>query len=488
MSTHFKIQPYNTLYMEQQSYILSTILIIPDELIDVIMSFMKSKHQLPLVMSCKRRYLPYQRTIRETANILFHFQSYAAPLLPLFCCDEKLQTVQFSFYTGGYTKILQRHMSQNRWLHVNELELISLNSQKTDPYPEKVLRLNQDLNVPSGLDYESVVALILAFSRHPNYRPMPNISFFRRFPNLRFLVLQYIGLDKNTASTLCEITSLRFVYMHYCSAREFGFGPFENFEICENIQNLYLNSCSFNDNSLSFSSKLRRLKIVKCYKLSEISTFKCSYLKSLQIQGTMFNPQNLTLPEHPCLTSLNLGFISNHPELLKVFDHWLLGSPITSLKKLVVYWDFCPRLDDHPYAMCPKYVNVHLNFSGFKNLKKLVIGDFDPRNTLSCTFSRGIEPIIVKSIWEGLEYFNGPIRAEKFRIYPPSTEMFIPLSVPSFLLTIPDICMELIFEFLLRKWKSSILALKVTCKMIYEYQPKYILVSRYDPLYLRKKH
>jgi len=346
-------------------------------------------------------------------------------------------------------------VKKHRWLDVNELKLISLDSQKTDTYPGRVLHLDQDLNVPVGLPCESVLAIILDFSiPHVDHlEPVPNIAFFIRFPNLKFLVLHQIGFDKNGVLTLSKITSLRFVYMHGCNAQEFGFEPFENFEICENIQTLYLNGCKFNDKCLDFSSKLRRLKIVGCSHYSGVGTLKCSNLKSLQVPNTVLIPKNLTLPEHLCLTLLNPGIVTlSHSES---FNRWLLENPITSLKRLVLNCT-CDHL----------YDNFHLNLSQFPNLEELHIIDFDHRNTLSYTLAEGIVSIVVKLTWNK-RYFNEQyIEAEKFIIHPLSTEMHMPLPVPPFLLTIISEYPNLIFSFM---DDESQLALAITCKLVYKY-------------------
>lgn len=94
--------------------------------------------------------------------------------------------------------------------------------------------INEDLDVRSELDFESIFALILTYSPYPHYKPVPNVPFFRKFPNLKSLVLQRISLNKNTILVLSEINPLLFVYLYNCITRELGSGPFETFESCGN--------------------------------------------------------------------------------------------------------------------------------------------------------------------------------------------------------------------------------------------------------------
>jgi len=98
--------------------------------------------------------------------------------------------------------------------------------------------------------------------------------------------------------------------------------------------------------------------------------------------------------------------------------------------------------------------------------------DFDPRDTFSGTFAKGVESVDVKMIWKSLKYFNGePIRACRFRIYPSTlTEGLIPLPVPSFILTIDVEYINMIMAFTEKPYQ--LVAFAMTCKMLYEHLQK----------------
>jgi hypothetical protein len=64
-------------------------------------------------------------------------------------------------------------------------------------------------------------------------------------------------------------------------------------------------------------------------------------------------------------------------------------------------------------------------------------------------------------------YINEQLtKAERFRIYSSSTEMFISLSVPSFLLTTRLESMETIRGFI---EKFQLVKLEITCNMLYNF-------------------
>jgi len=391
---------------------------------------------------------------------------------PIF--NELFIANQHAFY-ARYAEIFPKHMKLDNWRWVNKLESVPLDYPEDVRHPTTVLSLNEDLNVPTGLKRKRIIALMLNFSHRPNYKSLPKISFFRTFPNLKVLVLQFVGLDEIGILTMSQITLLQFVYMHNCCPQEFGFGPFKNFEICKNIQTLHLEECSFGNNCLTFSPNLRKLKMVKCKPTTRICTSNCPDLKSLAIGKNVLDFKPWDLSENPRLTLLNYSFLlKNNPLALEAFNQWLLKSPIADLKKFFVHWNpnrsslVHSSVDGYVLSR-PKYGNVHLNFSRIEKLKKLAMVDFDPHNTFSGTFAKGVEVVDVKMIWKSLKYFNGePIRACRFTIYPSTlTEGRIPLPVPSFLLTLDMKHIDMIMAFTEEPYQ--LLAFAMTCKMLYKH-------------------
>jgi hypothetical protein len=466
--------------MEQQFLIPDiTILDIPDEI--------NSNHIMPSLnrdslysfgATCKGIFWLYLQIVKKKADKLSLFQRYTVSdhsetqLFPLFCCGKKFQTVQFAFYTNGHEEKLERLRSQHPWLPVNEPNSTSGDSQKIALYShsQKTLRLNEDLNVPVGLDYNSVVAIILDFYRTSYYRPMPDMSFFKLFPNLKFLVLRDIGINEDTVSTISKINSLRFVYLHRCNARDFvGFGlPFKNFKSWENIQTLRLEKCTFDDDyPLEFPSELETLKIMNCNLATRISNLNNHRgLKSLKyIDRNTCNPQELTLSKDACLISINLGFFLNHTQLtLEILNQWILDNlgSICKVTKFAIRFDY--NFHDINRVVCTSPLKLEL--VGLMCLKELVMIDFDPRCTLTCIFDDAVKSVVTKSVYRNVTYFNGkPIGAYRFRIRPPSlTEVLIPLPTFPFIL-FHELAFDKFHPFLER---SSILAFSCTCKTAFE--------------------
>jgi hypothetical protein len=464
--------------MEQQHLILVlTLLDFVDELIrDHIMSFLKGNSLFSFGVTCGRMFGFYQQIIIKKKDKLSLFQRYTVSnhletqLFPLFCCDEELQTTQFAFYTDRHEENLECLLRKHPWLHAKEPNLNSLDCQNTLLYSPKTLRLNENLDVPIGLDYNSVVAIILIFSCYPHYRPMPDMSFFKLFPNLKFLVLRDIGINEDTVSTISKINSLRFVYLHRCNARDFvGFGlPFKNFKSWENIQTLRLEKCTFDDDyPLEFPSELETLKIMNCNLATRISNLNNHRgLKSLKyIDRNTCNPQELTLSKDACLISINLGFFLNHTQLtLEILNQWILDNlgSICKVTKFAIRFDY--NFHDINRVVCTSPLKLEL--VGLMCLKELVMIDFDPRCTLTCIFDDAVKSVVTKSVYRNVTYFNGkPIGAYRFRIRPPSlTEVLIPLPTFPFIL-FHELAFDKFHPFLER---SSILAFSCTCKTAFE--------------------
>jgi len=328
--------------------------------------------------------------------------------------------------------------------------------------------LNENLDVPIGLDYNSVVAIILIFSCYPHYRPMPDMSFFELFPNLKFLVLQDIGIDEDTVSTISKINSLRFVCMHHCNAEDFvGSGlPFKNFKSWENIQTLRLEKCTFGYCRLEFSSRLITLRIVDCDLDFGIRKLKnCRGLRSLKcIDKNTLIPYAMTLSKDACLISLNPGFLLKHtPLALDIMNQWISDNlnSIRKLKKLVIRFDYGSPCPD--YVVCTSPLKLEL--IGLICLKELVTIDFDPRCTLMCVFDEAVKSVVTKSVYNKTYFNSKPIGAYKFRIHPPTlTEVLIPLPTFPFILFHKLVFDE--FEQFLEI--SSILAFSCTCKTALE--------------------
>jgi len=283
-------------------------------------------------------------------------------------------------------------------------------------------------------------------------------------------VLQDIGIDEDTVSTISKINSLRFVYMHRCNATDFvGFGlPFKNFKSWKNIQTLRLEKCTFGFYyPLEFSSELITLKIVNCNLASRISNLSNHRgLKSLKyIDRNTCNPQELTLSKDACLISLNLGFFLKHTQLaLNVLNQWICDNlkSIRKLKKLAIRFDY--NFHDINRVVCTSPLKLEL--VGLMCLKKLVTIDFDPRCTLMCTFDDAVKSVVTKSVYSNVTYFNGnPIGAYRFRIHPPSlTEVLISLPTFPFILFY-KLAFNKFHPFLER---SSILAFSCTCKTAFQ--------------------
>jgi hypothetical protein len=249
----------------QQSTVLLPIIVsgihIPPEIIDAIASFLKIEYQLIFIRTFKAIYSLYHR-FSKIRIMQYNFGENVGSLHHSFCLE--------------YAAIFQNDVNQNDWSTEIELKLVSVNSGKTSQYETMGLCLDETLNVPSGC--ENIIALILTFSSRSNYAPLPELFFFEQFPKLKFLVLQFVGLDKRAMVTISKMASQLFVYMHDCRTLEFGFGPFEDFESCENIRRLHLDGRSFGRKRISFPSNLIKLKVTNYY-VFQIDASKCSNLE-----------------------------------------------------------------------------------------------------------------------------------------------------------------------------------------------------------------
>jgi hypothetical protein len=259
----------------QQSTVLLLIIVseihIPPEIIDAIASFLKIEYQLIFIRTFKAIHSLYHR-FGKTRIMRYNFSGNKHHGRPL----DFVGASQHGL-CKKYATIFQNDVNQNDWSTETELKLVSVNSNEIFLYETMVLCLDRNLTVPNGC--KNIIALILTFSRRSDYAPLPELFFFEQFPRLKFLVLQYVGLDKRAMVTISKIMSLLFVYMHHCRTEEFGFGSFEGFESCENIRRLHLDGCSFGRKRISFPSNLIEIKVAS--NGSRINASKCSNLESM---------------------------------------------------------------------------------------------------------------------------------------------------------------------------------------------------------------
>jgi hypothetical protein len=258
---------------------------IPPETIDAIVSFLEINCQLAFRITCKAIYPLYHRFEKVTRTVLYNSNDYEGFLYQESNLDNKLYRQEPQRLINcqrtlleKYTSMFETYINQNDWSKITKLEVGSVNPGETSQYQTMVLCLCENLYVPRGC--ENIIALALTFSNYPNCKPLPELDFFEQFPKLKFLVLQNIGLDERAMLTISQLTSHIFVYMHNCSTQEFGFGPFKDFESCENIRRLHLDGCSFNDNCLSFPSNLIELNVTKCSPF-KIDVPECSHMESV---------------------------------------------------------------------------------------------------------------------------------------------------------------------------------------------------------------
>jgi len=200
----------------------------------------------------------------------------------------------------------------------------------------------------------------------------------------------------------------------------------------------------------------------------QISTLDCSNLESLKNNSdSPIRPDQLILPGNSRINCLKPGFIlKDDPLALENFNQWL-SKNTDNVEKLGVRF-FCAPLNRD---VSHQHRTVHLKLPTLKNLKELVVIDFDPSNTLKCTLTETEtepKPILIKSERVMQKYFSQQsIETDRFRIHHPSTEMFIPLPFPSFLLAIDEYSMRSIMVFITEI--SDLVALLRTCRISYNY-------------------
>jgi hypothetical protein len=226
---------------EQQSSSLILMLTIPEELFLLIMSLISTEAHLELAHTCKELHDYYK-------------QSYSKPILTVLC------KVQHHVEITKYIRVLERRMHQSGWIRtkVKSKMVSEKDAQNNSEYPIKVLCLYNTSQLPTGLDYVNLNALVMEFPCREN--SMPSISF-EGLKNLKSLSLFSANFSGDMMLMLSKLPLLEFISLSYCTMAEGDFTKiFELFTKLEEIQLLFCATPDF-VNPVKFPPQLKRLKI-----------------------------------------------------------------------------------------------------------------------------------------------------------------------------------------------------------------------------------
>jgi hypothetical protein len=104
--------------------------------------------------------------------------------------------------------------------------------------PVKILCLNQDLDVPKGLDYLCVNALMIISSTPCHIKLNISVEMFK---NLKSLSLYRTIFDDNAFSIISSLSFIEFILLRYCKIDS------HLFEKCTTLQKIRLEYCEFLD-------------------------------------------------------------------------------------------------------------------------------------------------------------------------------------------------------------------------------------------------
>jgi len=356
--------------MEQNAYDTSLVSTMPQELILIAMSFTDIESNLAFSETCKALHKCYKDySEKKTALVLYDPQ------------DKR------SLYSD-YIEELYPYMSRNGCLRI---KFTPISDYQNGNYPVKVLCSTQALNLPKGLDFKSIDALIMIFSNFELRRFIIDDSFFEKFPNLRALILRNAYFYKKLVFKLplLELISL------------YG----------------------FEENNV-----LKQATPAHSHKL-QVDVSDSTQLKYL----TLGDPDYFTNIKLPLLERLCLRKLELHGPLE---DTQCFGTSLASVEKLVlrrnlIRWknivgtasdlSKSTRFDPN---FNRKFISVH--FLKFKSLKMLYIIDPDPEYSLDCMFSLGTTSIMIKLIWPSSSDQPKKVQKLKFELDPRAVK-YVPI-------------------------------------------------------------
>jgi hypothetical protein len=232
----------------QQSFF--HILTLPEELFNMIVSFIDSESQLALAHTCRIVYNYHRNKCRKVVAFLY------SPLI-----------------RTNY-KVLERWLGETGWAAVKiTLKEISTISQCKNKHPIRALRLDEKLQFSDELNCESINALLLEFSS-PASSTLLTTSFWEKFSNLNIVRFSRIVIDENIVTVFSKLSFLKVISLSYCEIADNCDSKI--FEACTAIEEIEL---LFNLYAISLA--LPESHIEKFFKYDHIDISCCTQLRSL---------------------------------------------------------------------------------------------------------------------------------------------------------------------------------------------------------------